>query len=57
MAFITSAKILAATVIDLMADEAKEARAIVDDFQPELTKEEYLNLLDSLSYRKMYEMD
>jgi amidohydrolase len=57
MAFITSAKILTATVIDLLVDDAKEARAVIDHFQPKLKKKEYLNLLDSLSYRQLWESD
>lgn len=55
MAFITSAKILAATVIDLLANDAREARSIIDHFQPKLEKKEYLKLLDSLSYQQLFE--
>lgn len=57
MAFITSAKILAAVVIDLLADNAREARAIIDGFQPKLTREKYLDVLDSLSYQQLWEAD
>jgi amidohydrolase len=57
MAFITSAKILCATVIDLLANDAQEARAVIDDFQPKLKKKEYLELLDSLSYQQLWESD
>ena len=55
MAFITSAKILAATVIDLLANDAREARSIIDHFQPKLEKKKYLELLDSLSYQRVFE--
>jgi len=57
MAFITSAKILAATVIDLLANEAQEARDIINQFKPKLEKQQYLELLDSLSYQQMWESD
>lgn len=50
MAYILPAKLYALTVIDLLADEAKLANKIVQEFTPALTKEEYLTLLDSLSY-------
>jgi hypothetical protein len=57
MAFITSAKILAATVIDLLANDAQAARAIINDFKPKLGKQEYLKILDSLSYQQLWESD
>jgi amidohydrolase len=57
MAFIISAKILAATVIDLLGQDAGEAHSIIKQFTPKLDKHEYLQLLDSLSYRRMWAPD
>ncbi|GAK58386.1 amidohydrolase [Candidatus Vecturithrix granuli] len=54
MAYILPAKLYALTVIDLLADEAGLARKIVQKFKPVLTKEEYLSLLDSLSYQMLW---
>ena len=42
-AYITPAKLMAMTVIDLLADGACEALKIKSDFLPKMTKEEYLN--------------
>jgi len=57
MAFITSSKILAATVIDLLANDAQTAREVINNFKPRLGKQEYLNILDSLSYQQLWEPD
>ena len=57
MAFLISAKILAATVIDLLGQEAREARSMISKFTPKLSKTEYLQLLDSLSYRRLWTPD
>ncbi len=55
MAYIISAKILVRTVIDLLYGQADKAREIISDFQPALSKEEYLNLLDSLTYQTLWQ--
>ena len=47
-AFITPAKIVAATVIDLLCDGAEKAKRVIADFKPELTRAEYLELLKKL---------
>ncbi len=47
-AYITPIKILCMTVIDLLYDNAKEAARIKNEFQPEMTKEEYLKTLKEL---------
>lgn len=41
-AYLSSAKILAMNVIDLLYDGGKEAQRIISDFEPLFTKEEYL---------------
>lgn len=48
-ACILPAKIMAMTIIDLLAAEAEQAQTILTKFKPLLTKEEYINLLDSYS--------
>ena len=45
-ACIQPAKLMAMTVIDLLADDAATAKQITANFQPVLTKAEYLALLD-----------
>lgn len=43
------AKALAMTVIDLLADDAREARRVKAEFKPRMTKDEYLKYLRRLS--------
>lgn len=45
LAYITPAKSMAMTVVDLLFDGAKEANDILADFTPVMTKEEYLGFL------------
>lgn len=49
LAYITSAKALALTVIDLLYDEAKEGLEIKNNFKQLMTKEQYLNDWGKLS--------
>jgi amidohydrolase len=42
LAYITPAKAAAMTLIDLLADDAQQARALLDGFTPAMTKDEYL---------------
>ncbi len=44
LAYVVPAKIMAYTVIDLLADGALLAKKIKDEFKPLLTKEEYYNI-------------
>jgi amidohydrolase len=46
-AVILPAKIVASTLIDLLADDAKKMRSITENFRPLLTKQAYFDLLDS----------
>jgi metal-dependent amidase/aminoacylase/carboxypeptidase family protein len=57
MTHILPAKIYALTVIDLLSDNAKTAKKIMQDFTPSLTKEEYLELLDSFEYKLCWSED
>lgn len=49
LAYIVPAKVMAMTVIDLLAQGAKEALRIVAAFEPRMTKEEYLAFMDKVS--------
>ena len=44
-AYILSAKLMALTLIDLLVDDAARANKVIDQYEPKLTKEEYLDLL------------
>lgn len=44
-----TAKVLAMTIIDLLADDAQEAQRICDNFKPVLTKHSYCEYMDSIS--------
>jgi len=46
-AVLLPAKAFAMTLIDLLYDDAQEAKAILDDFEPILTKEEYIKKAES----------
>lgn len=45
LAYILPAKLMAMTVIDLLATDASRARSIIDGFEPLMTKEEYLTFM------------
>ncbi len=57
MAYIISSKIYVLTVIDLLYGEAETAKKIIRDFTPKLSKDKYLELLDSLSYKKRWKYE
>ncbi|MBM7625094.1 hypothetical protein JOC26_002683 [Sporohalobacter salinus] len=38
-------KVLATTIVDLLFDEAQTAKEIIENFEPKLTKKEYLEFL------------
>lgn len=46
-AYLTPAKAMALTVVDLLFDEAKEAKNILQNFKPVMTKEQYLAFMES----------
>ena len=45
--YLEPAKYLALTIIDLLFDDAKEAKNILDEFVPTMTKEDYLTFMES----------
>lgn len=46
LAYIVPAKSMAMTLIDLLYDDSKKAKEIIEDFKPSFTKESYLNFMD-----------
>ena len=46
--YLAPAKLMALTIYRLLKDQAVEAKAILDDFTPALTKEEYLEYIESM---------
>src|SRR5579862_8424905 len=53
-AYLTPAKLLAMTAIDLLYDEAAQARQIIGDFKPAMTKAEYLTFARGLFKKERY---
>jgi amidohydrolase len=53
-AVVAPAKAVAMTVVDLLADDAREARRIQAEFKPRLSKEQYLAYLRRLSSTRLY---
>ena len=53
-AAIIPAKIMACTIIDLLADDAALAKKVVADFQPRMSKEDYLAYLKEMTVEKSY---
>lgn len=53
-AYVSPAKLLAMTAIDLLCDDAGEARNIISGFTPKLTKESYLDFQRKLFGREHY---
>lgn len=49
-AYITPIKIMACTLIDLLADGAEKAKEIKEKFVPQVTKEEYLKILEDIEH-------
>jgi len=54
VAVLAAAKAMAMTVVDLLANEAREAKAILDAFEPPMTKDEYLSSMRSLQSVQTY---
>src|SRR5919202_4947341 len=53
-AVLNPAKALAMTVIDLLADGAREAKRVKAEFKPRMSKDDYLAYLRRLSTREVY---
>lgn len=57
LAVITAAKAMAATVVDLLADGARDGNKVVAEHRPEMTRSEYLKFMRSLASEKTFEAD
>ncbi|WBW95652.1 amidohydrolase [Oceanirhabdus sp. W0125-5] len=49
LAYIVPAKTMALTIIDLLYDDAKVSKEIIDNFEPKMSKDEYLEFLYKVS--------
>lgn len=54
LAYITPAKAAAMTLVDLLADGARQGRAILDAFEPAMTKEQYLAFMRRIDADSTY---
>ena len=55
LAVINPAKAMAMTVVDLLADGATKAKEVLAKFKPQMTKQEYLDTMESLLHEEEYE--
>ena len=56
-AYVTNAKIIASIAIDLLADNAANARKIAENREGKLSKDEYIALADALNATVSREVD
>ena len=54
VAYVTPAKAMAWTIVDLLSDDAAQARRVLHDFQPRLTRETYLAHMRGLAQTERY---
>jgi metal-dependent amidase/aminoacylase/carboxypeptidase family protein len=54
-AAVTPAKAMAMTVVDLLADGARQASSVLDQFEPRFTRDGYLAFVRSLSGTDVYD--
>lgn len=55
LAAVTAGKALALTVVDLLADGAQTARGILKNYQPAMSKDEYLRFMRNLNKDELYD--
>jgi len=55
LAYVTQAKALAASAIDMLADGARGAREVLKTAKPEMTRQQYLAFQRGLARREIYE--
>ena len=53
-AVLNPARALAMTVVDLLSDDAREAKRVKAEFKPRMTRDDYLAYLRRLSTRELY---
>jgi metal-dependent amidase/aminoacylase/carboxypeptidase family protein len=56
-AVLNPAKAMAMTVIDLLSDDARQARQVIAEFQPRMTRQAYLEYLRRLSTTTLWNAD
>ena len=56
-AYVTPAKLLAMTAIDLLYDDASSARQVMDHFKPTMSKAQYLDFQRKLFSKELYRAD
>lgn len=56
-AVVNPAKAMAMTVVDLLSDDAREARRVVDEFKPRMTRDEYLRYLRRLTSKTLWKAE
>lgn len=56
-AVVNPAKALAMTIIDLLSDDARQARQVVSEFRPRMTRQQYLDYLRRLSTQTLWTAD
>lgn len=54
LAYIIPAKVMALSIVDLLADNAMSARKIIDEFEPQMSKEDYLKFLEKIDKVEFY---
>lgn len=54
-AVINPAKVMAMSVVDLLADGAANARQVIGRHKPKMTKQQYLDLMESLRSEELFE--
>ncbi len=57
LAYIITAKIFAITAYRLLKNKGEKAREILDNFKPLMTKEEYLQYMNSMNYTDVTELN
>ena len=53
-AVVNPARALAMTVVDLLSDDARQARQVVAEFQPKMTRDEYLAYLRRMTRKELW---
>jgi metal-dependent amidase/aminoacylase/carboxypeptidase family protein len=53
-AVLNPAKALAMTVVDLLSDDAREAKRVIAEFKPRMSRDEYLTYLRRLDTKQLY---
>jgi hypothetical protein len=56
VAYLAPAKAMAMTIVDLLADDARRARHVLDDYRPRMEKAEYLRFMRGLARQERIEL-